>query len=77
MTKSLFLFAQLGKRVIHSDLAEKKFKEVKKVLNYEDMVPTQNLFYVCISCFLVFKSLISFQEIDSYGPHGKSNNKMG
>ncbi|XP_022962553.1 meiosis-specific protein ASY1 [Cucurbita moschata] len=43
---------RMGKRVIHSDLAEKKFKEVKKVLNYEDM------------------------EIDSYGPHGKSNNKM-
>ncbi|KAG6598283.1 Meiosis-specific protein PAIR2, partial [Cucurbita argyrosperma subsp. sororia] len=67
---------RMGKRVIHSDLAEKKFKEVKKVLNYEDMVATQNLFYVCISCFLLFKSLTSFQEIDSYGPHGKSNNKM-
>lgn len=43
---------RLGKRVIHSDLAEKKLKEVKKVLNCEDM------------------------EIDSYGPHEKSNNKM-
>ncbi|XP_050938416.1 meiosis-specific protein ASY1 [Cucumis melo] len=28
---------RLGKRVIHSDLAEKKLKEVKKILNYEDM----------------------------------------
>ncbi|XP_022131398.1 meiosis-specific protein ASY1 isoform X2 [Momordica charantia] len=28
---------RLGKRVIHSDLAEKKLKEVEKVLNYEAM----------------------------------------
>lgn len=43
MNKSLFLFSQSGKRVIHSDLAEKKLKEVKKVLNCEDMVTIQTL----------------------------------
>lgn len=68
--------------MIHSDLAEKKLKEVKKILNYEEAMVTIEIIFqpqpaLCIWCFLVFRSRLFFQEIDSYEPHGKSNNKMG
>ncbi|PPS08963.1 hypothetical protein GOBAR_AA11680 [Gossypium barbadense] len=81
MTQDGFIEAKgnrrLGKRVIHSNLTEKKLLELKRSLNKDPMVMAVILLFVqcCIFCIMFNKLLIFLmeQDMDCTEPHNKTN----
>ncbi|MBA0855220.1 hypothetical protein Goshw_010798 [Gossypium schwendimanii] len=81
MTQDGFIEAKgnrrLGKRVIHSNLTEKKLLELKRALNKDPMVMAVILLFVkcCMFCIMFNKLLIFLmkQDMDCTEPHNKTS----